>query len=99
MPLGGVQQMKFRSIIVVAVVAGVGWGAGFLMRTTYQQWVAASGPSIAVPPPAALERLAPQSVPVADRSQDVAPHRTPVSGIDCTRGVACPIIYAPRRER
>jgi hypothetical protein len=99
MPLGGVQQMNFRSIVVVAVVAAAAWGTGVLMRTTYQQWAASSGRSISAPTPAELERLAPRRVPVADRSQDAEPGRTPTTGIDCTRGVACPIIYAPRRER
>jgi hypothetical protein len=99
MPLGGVQQMNCKSIFVVAIVASVGWGTGVLIRTTHQQWAASSGPKLAAPTPSALDQLAPNSVPVADRSQDVEPSRAPASGIDCTRGVACPIIYAPLRER
>jgi hypothetical protein len=99
MPLGGVQQMNFRSIFVVAVVAAAAWGTGVLMRTSYQHWAAASGPTLATPSPSALDQLAPKRVPVADRSQDAEPGRTPTTGIDCTRGVACPIIYAPPIER
>ncbi len=91
--------MNFRSMFVVAIVAALAWGAGFFIRTTYQQLSASTGPSVSETAPSVLEQLAPKSVPVADRSQDAEPGRAPSSAIDCTRGVACPIIYAPRPER
>jgi hypothetical protein len=99
MPFGRVQQMNFRSMIVAAVVAVAAWGTGVLMRTTYQHWAASSGPTRSAPTPSTLDQLAPKSVPVADRSQDAEPRRAPTTGIDCTRGVACPIIYAPPKGK
>jgi hypothetical protein len=91
--------MNFRSMLVVAIVAALAWGAGFFVRTTYQQLTASSGPSVSATAPSVLEQLAPKSFPVADRAQDAEPGRAPASGIDCTRGVACPIIYAPAKGR
>jgi hypothetical protein len=90
--------MNFRSIFVVAIVAALAWGTGVLIRSNYQLLTASPGPTRSAQTPPALDQLAPNGVPVADQSQDAERH-VPASSIDCTRGIACPIIYAPRSER
>ena len=85
--------MNFRAVVLVVAVgavAGMGW---HLMSTSSKLPVAAVGPSIVAS--SLPEQIAPPMPTIDDRALSPAPQRPAPSAIDCTRGVACPIIYTP----
>ncbi len=89
--------MNVRAIVLAVVVialAGAGWR---LMAGSMERSSAPVGPTISA---TSLPEQAPPPLPRIDVSVPSAAPQTPASsGIDCTRGVACPIIYAPSKGR
>ena len=92
------RRMNLKAMVLVAAIVAVAVVGGRLTAIFAESPVASSGPSVA----ASLfpEQAAPP-LPSIDEPTGSSPEpsRPASPGIDCTRGVACPIIYAPPKGR
>jgi hypothetical protein len=91
------RQMKLRALVLVAMIVAVAGVGCRLMAASGERAIASSESSVAAS--SFPDQIAPPLPPIDEPARDPEASRPTSPGIDCTRGVACPIIYAPPKGR